>query len=113
MPLTYTEYLDPSAFLAAARETLEREEAANNLMLGIGLRLVDQPEYYGSRPYLATVAAEGALRAVAVMTPPYRLQIWTREEPDLAAVDLVKEEADQRQRDMEAAAWLAQQRRSK
>ena len=89
MPVTYTEHCDAVAFLAAARETLEQEEAANGLMLGIALRLVDEPEYYGSRPYLASVEARGLVRAVAVMTPPFRLQIWAETEPDPAALGAV------------------------
>ncbi|MDQ1249051.1 MAG: uncharacterized protein QG597_3425 [Actinomycetota bacterium] len=89
MQPTYTEYPDAASFLAAARETLEREECANSLMFGVCLRLVGEPEAYGSRPYLAAIESEGTLRAAAVMTPPYRLQLWTAGEPDPASLAML------------------------
>jgi len=89
MPRTYTEYADAASFLVAAGATLERDECANSVMLGVSLRLVDEPGAYGSRPYLATVESEGMLRAAAVMTPPYRLQLWTGGEPDPASLAML------------------------
>ena len=89
MPRIYTEYADAASFLVAAGATLEREECANSVMLGVSLRLVDEPEAYGSRPYLATVESEGTLCAAAVMTPPYRLQIWTSGEPEPASLAML------------------------
>ncbi|HNS51028.1 MAG TPA: GNAT family N-acetyltransferase [Anaerolineae bacterium] len=89
MAYTYTEFEGAAGFLGSAREVLEREEAANSLMLGIALRLVDEPAYYGSRPYMAVVEAGSTLCGAAVMTPPFRLQVWAGAELDQVALGLV------------------------
>jgi hypothetical protein len=52
---------------------LEQNEAANNLMLGIAVRLHEFPERIKTPPYLATVEDGDRLLAAAVMTPPHRL----------------------------------------
>lgn len=72
MVTTYTSGVD---FLAQAQATLEADEAANNLLLGIAQRLAagNAPPNW-STPYLATVAdAAGQLSLEAVMTPPAKL----------------------------------------
>jgi uncharacterized protein len=61
------------AFLARAQSTLEQHEAANNLMIGIAVRLREFPERIKTPPYLATVEEGDRLLAAAVMTPPHRL----------------------------------------
>jgi len=61
------------AFLARARSTLEQHEAANNLMIGIAVRLHEFPERIKTQPWLATVEDGERLVAAAVMTPPHRL----------------------------------------
>ncbi len=70
-----TRQTDAAAFLARARAPLERHEAINNLMLGIAMRLLEHPDQIRTPPYLATVEADGALRAAALMTPPHRVII--------------------------------------
>jgi predicted GNAT family acetyltransferase len=85
----YTEYPDAESFLAVARPALERQECANGLMLGVCLRLVDQPLAYGSQPYFATVASAGGLRVAAAMTPPFRLLAYAEDDCDSAALELV------------------------
>ena len=64
-------------FLARIRRQLERNEAANNLMLGIAGRLYEDDAAYGDlSPYLAVVgdekACHGELAAIAIMMPPHR-----------------------------------------
>jgi predicted GNAT family acetyltransferase len=87
MDTIYTEHPDAESFLAVARADLEHQESIHGLMLGIGLRLVREPNAYGSRPYLATVESAGRLRAAALMTPPYRLQLYAQDDGDQAAVE--------------------------
>jgi predicted GNAT family acetyltransferase len=70
-----TLYNDPVAFLGVCRPALEANEAVYNLMLGISIRLVKNPMYYGDRPLLAAVTDAGKLDLAALMTPPYKLQI--------------------------------------
>ncbi|NIT60932.1 MAG: GNAT family N-acetyltransferase [Aliifodinibius sp.] len=44
-------------------------------MLGISLRLKNNLHYYGSKPLLATVENGSGIALIALMTPPYPLQI--------------------------------------
>ena len=66
-------HADAAGFLAVARPALEIEEAANNLILGLPLRILAQPDSFATRPYFATVVRGGRLAAAAVMTPPYNV----------------------------------------
>jgi uncharacterized protein len=81
-------YSTAAEFLAVARAALEANEAANNLMYGLALRLEEHPERIQTPPYYAAVQAEGALIAAAIMTPPYNLVVLsTQATPDRAAFD--------------------------
>ncbi len=71
-----TTYADPGDFLAAAQAALESREAANNLMLGVCLRLVHQPERIHTPPLLVTVHDAGGLALAAMMTSPYELVLY-------------------------------------
>ena len=62
-------------FLDVCRPALEANEAFYNLMLGISIRLVKSPLFYGSQPLLATVIDGDKLDLAALMTPPYKLQM--------------------------------------
>lgn len=76
--MNVTFYTNSSDFLAQTRHALETDEAANNLMLGIALRLAagNAPPTW-STPYLATVADDaGHLALAAVMTPPAKLVLY-------------------------------------
>lgn len=87
--MIYAEHEDAASFLAIAREALERHEAANGLMLGVCERLVEEPDAYGTPPYLATVGAGGDLCVAAVMTPPYNVQVFQPEGADRRGLELV------------------------
>lgn len=63
-----TTYQNAADFLLKAQAVLEKNEAANNLMLGICFRLKNFPEQIKAMPYLATVADEQGLVVAAVMT---------------------------------------------
>ena len=92
MDMIYTEHEEATGFLAVAQAALERHESANGLMLGIGLRLVREPDAYGGRAYLATVESSRGLMVAAMMTSPYKLhklQIHADDACEPAAVELV------------------------
>ena len=72
-----------SAFLASAEGALAQNEAANNLIYGLALRLAADPQRFERLPYtpppfLATVQEGGELVCAALMTPPYRLVIFAQ-----------------------------------
>ena len=85
----YKEYQDAGSFLTRARKALESQEAANALMLGLALRLVNEPNAYGSQPYYATVESGAGLQVAALMTPPYKLQLYAPEGYDQAGLRLI------------------------
>ncbi len=70
-----TTYADAGGFLQATQTALERNEAANNRMLGICLRLKQFPASIKIAPYLATVAEGDELALAAIMTPPHVLVV--------------------------------------
>lgn len=57
------------------KPVFEQNEPLYGLMMGIALRLVKKPLFYGSQPLLATIHDENKLSLIALMTPPYKLQI--------------------------------------
>ncbi|GER87608.1 acetyltransferase [Dictyobacter vulcani] len=71
---TYNEVQD---FLAKTQQILEAQEAMNNLILGISMRLRAQPDAYPTPPFLATVEDHEELVIAACMTPPYRLILYS------------------------------------
>lgn len=84
-----------AAFLQVAEADFAQNEAANNLIYGLALRLVSDPERFQqppftSVPFLATVQQEDdRLVCAALMTPPYRLVIYAPPAPPPAALDMV------------------------
>jgi uncharacterized protein len=81
-------YRNGADFLSITEQVFQLEEAINNLIYGIALRIAAFPERYGSPPYLATVQESGTLVCAAVMTPPYNLVIFA-ETPAPTAFDLL------------------------
>jgi predicted GNAT family acetyltransferase len=63
-------------FLAHAGDALAAREVANNLMLGVALRLQAHQEITAHPPYFAVVRDEGGLVAAALMTPPHSLIVY-------------------------------------
>jgi predicted GNAT family acetyltransferase len=86
--MIFTRYQTAGAFLARAQAALEQHEAANNLMIGVAVRLAEHPDRIKTPPYLATVEAGGELLAAAVMTPPHRVIIHG-ESADSAPLKLI------------------------
>ncbi len=62
---------EPADFLGLAAP-LVRDEARNNLFLGLANIFVDEPDAYPGF-HLFVVEDEGSVTAAALMTPPYRL----------------------------------------
>ena len=71
-----TDHASAGDFLATAQPALEENEAANNLMLGVCLRLQQHPERIKHPPFLATVGDEAGLILAAMMTPPHKLVLY-------------------------------------
>ena len=84
-----TIHKNPMDFLDICRPALEAKEAVYNLMLGISIRLVKNPLFYGSQPLLATVIEGEKLDLAALMTPPYKLQIAQFNTGSLESVKLL------------------------
>lgn len=95
--MQYTEYADAAGFLARMRTILERDECANNLMLGNCLRLLSESPAFEQPPLFATIDRDGDLALAAVMTPPYPLQIYV-ENGDGSVVDFLALQLAQRGR---------------
>lgn len=74
--MTLATYQNAADFLLKTQAVLEKNEAANNLMLGICLRLRNFPEKIKTARYLATVTDEHGLVVAAVMTPPHKLVVY-------------------------------------
>ncbi len=64
-------FSDAAAFLEHVRPLLMRHEAENNLMLGVVRTLIDQPDRYTEKPYLASLDYGDAAIACAIRTPPF------------------------------------------
>ena len=62
-------------FLAEVQPVLRENEAANNLMLGIALRIQSDGQAYGTGYHCAAVYQDEVLAAALLMTPPYHLVI--------------------------------------
>lgn len=86
-----TIYATAGEFLKKAQAHLEANEAANNLMIGLCLRLQKHPERIERQPHFATVEDANGLAACAVMTPPYPLIVHSaRKEPHTALEAIAK-----------------------
>jgi len=92
-------YQTADLFLARAQAALERQEAANNLLLSIATRLKEHPDRIKTPPYLVTVEEGSALLAAAVMTPPHRI-ITQGESADPTPLRLIAD-------DLIAGGWTA------
>ena len=68
-----TTYRTADEFLEHATPTLENNEAANNLILGMSLRLKQSPQTFETTPFFATVTDRDRVILSAMMTPPFKL----------------------------------------
>ena len=81
-------YPNANAFLAAAEVPLLRDEAKNNLILGIARAVLGGRRYGEEPPYFLTVHDQDALIVAAIRTPPYNLILYC-DEGRLEALELI------------------------
>lgn len=80
-----TIHSNASSFLGVARESLEAQESASGLLLGIALHLAESPAVSKPEPYLATVTDDSGVVIAAVMTPPNNIVLFGSRPDELAA----------------------------
>lgn len=88
--MTYRQYPDAPSFLKAVGPTLERDQAANNLMLGLAEQLSDSRYVQGFIPFFGALEERGRILLAGLQTPPKRLVLYgDRELPGEAVEALV------------------------
>jgi predicted GNAT family acetyltransferase len=83
-----TTHPNASEFLAVAAAPLLRDEAKNNLILGVAGRVREGGRYGQDAPSFLTVDVDGDLIAAAIRTPPYPL-ILHCDQDRLEAIDVI------------------------
>ena len=78
---------DASQFSDRVKDYLVNHEALHNAMLGLCNALIDNPERFNEKPYLATVEIDGDIAAVAMRIPPKALLL--SQVNDLRAVEAI------------------------
>jgi predicted GNAT family acetyltransferase len=91
-----TTYPNADEFLAKTQKILEHNESANNLMLGLSLRLRQFPALVKT-PYFATVTNQDELVLAAMMTPPRALVIYSHHDDWPHALNPMIHELDTRE----------------
>ncbi|CAG1001355.1 hypothetical protein ANRL4_03172 [Anaerolineae bacterium] len=94
--MNFMRHADAHSFLEIAQPVLMRNEARNNLMLGITIILKTQPDRFKSRPYLVTVQ-EGEALTAAYMTPPHKLSFYSDAPDPLPALERIAQDLYQEQ----------------
>jgi uncharacterized protein len=82
-------------FLREVHAYLGKQEVVNGLMLGLAIRLADEPLAYGNAPYFAAVTDAYGPVLTALMTPPHNLILYSDQESvpealELVALDLIE-----------------------
>lgn len=75
-----TAYANASGFLDVAEKPLLKDEAKNNLILGVADRVRRGRSYGDEPPYFLTVEEGGTLVAAAIRTPPFPLVVTCAED---------------------------------
>ena len=84
-----TIYQNAVDFLSETQPVFEKNEAANNLMLGICFRLRQFPENIDTAPYLATVTNAQGIIFIAVLSKPQRLIVYSDQLECREAMELI------------------------
>ncbi len=71
--MQFQKFSKASDFLDKTLPQLEEHESANNLILGLTFRLIEQPDLYPLPPFLATVENDNGPVLAALMTPPHHI----------------------------------------
>ncbi len=77
---------DAATFLQTAGDFLAEREAERNLPLSIARDCIDDPGRYPGPNYFASVEGARGIEGVALMTPPYRVQVVVEPGPGIALV---------------------------
>ena len=85
-------YRDAAGFLGDTRAFLEKQEVVNGLMIGLAVRLVDEPLAYGGPPYFAAVMDAQVPTLAALMTPPHNLILYSEHEEISQTLELVADD---------------------
>lgn len=83
-------FTSAAAFARAATEFLSRNEAENNLLLGITSELLRGSTFGAEPPYFGVARRDGEVTAVALRTPPFGVGLAVSS--DLDAIDLLAED---------------------
>ncbi|MEH1910355.1 MAG: GNAT family N-acetyltransferase [Nostoc sp.] len=83
-------FQNATQFYARVKDYLLNQEALHNLLLEISHALIENPERFDEKPYLATVEANGDIVAVAMRTPP-RLLLLSQIK-DFKAVEILAQD---------------------
>ncbi|MEA5596218.1 GNAT family N-acetyltransferase [Rivularia sp. UHCC 0363] len=78
---------DANLFYTTVKDYLLTDEVLHNLQLGISSTLINNPDRYKNKPYLAAVERDGNIIAVAMMTVVHNLLLSKIQ--DLTAVDII------------------------
>jgi len=70
-----------AGFLEIAQPWMEEREVENNLILGIALLLVKNPDYHRVQPFMAVVTQAGKPILAALMTAPFNLVLAGQPQP--------------------------------
>lgn len=82
-----TTYTAAQDFLDRVQATLEQDEPANNVILGVAANVARGIAYGPHPPYFATVEDEHGLALAAMMTPPHNLSLYGQADRWLAALE--------------------------
>ena len=76
---------DAKTFYERIKQNFSDKQMENDLMLGLAYLLIDDPNHYGSQPFLASIEEDGKIFLCAFMTPPWNILVHGIEEcPDLS-----------------------------
>ena len=91
-----TLFKDVNEYLLRTEAYLSKEEVANNLILGVAMQVKKNPRAYGQEPPFMAVVTEGEeIQAVALMTPPYNLLVYSEDKGNRLAYKTVIDKIQQ------------------
>lgn len=67
------QFEDPNQFYERVKDYLLKQEALHNVLLALCNALINNPERFDQKPYLATVEVDGDIVAVVMRIPPRNL----------------------------------------
>lgn len=77
--MQYKTYASAENFLDRALKYLEKDEAENNLIIGISNKIKNSGSLYKQKPFFATLADGDKIILAAVMTPPRQIILYGKD----------------------------------